>query len=157
MIVAITGGIGSGKSYVCRLLGERGIRVYDSDAAAKRLMRTSRTLQEQLSSLVGVDLFPSGQLQKPLLRQYLLQSRDHGRAIDDIVHPAVAEDFLRSGAQWLESAILFDSGFDERIHPDYVVSVTAPIETRLERVMTRDGIDREKAMAWISQIGRAHV
>ena len=101
MIVAITGGIGGGKSYVCRLLGERGIRVYDCDAAAKRLMRTSRTLQEQLSSLVGVDLFPDGQLQKPLLRQYLLQSRDHGRAIDDIVHPAVAEDFLRSGAQWL--------------------------------------------------------
>ena len=96
MIVAITGGIGGGKSYVCRLLGERGIRVYDCDAAAKRLMRTSRTLQEQLSSLVGVDLFPGGQLQKPLLRQYLLQSRDHGRVIDDIVHPAVAEDFLLS-------------------------------------------------------------
>lgn len=53
--------------------------------------------------------------------------------------------------QWIESAILFDSGFDERIHPDFVVSVTAPIETRLERVMNRDGIDREKAMAWISR------
>ena len=98
-----------------------------------------------------MDLFPDGKLQKSLLRQYLLQSRDHGRVIDDIVHPAVADDFLRSGEQWLESAILFDSGFDERIHPDHVVSVTAPIETRLERVMTRDGIDREKAMAWISR------
>lgn len=151
MIVAITGGIGSGKSYVCRLLEKRGIVVYDCDAAAKRLMRTSRPLQNRLSDLVGVELFPDGQFQKPLLRQFLLQSGQHARAIDDIVHPAVAEDFLSSGAQWIESAILYDSGFDERIHPDRVVCVTAPDEMRVERVMLRDSIDREKALAWISR------
>ena len=59
MIVAITGGIGSGKSYVSRLLAQKGIQVYDCDAAAKRLMRTSRVLQQRLSSLVGTELFPS--------------------------------------------------------------------------------------------------
>ena len=53
MKIAITGGIGSGKSYVCRLLEQRGIAVYDCDAAAKRLMRTSATLQQQLKTLVG--------------------------------------------------------------------------------------------------------
>ena len=51
--IAITGGIGSGKSYVCRLLAQRGIRVYDCDAAAKRLMRTSATLRSQWRLLVG--------------------------------------------------------------------------------------------------------
>lgn len=149
MIVAITGGIGSGKSYVSRLLAERGISVYDCDAAAKRLMRTSCILQAQLSRLVGAELFPHGELQKPLLRQYLLQSPSHAQAIDAIVHPAVARDFLQSGAEWVESAILFDSHFDQRIHPDHVVCVTAPLEVRLQRVIQRDHATRDQALAWI--------
>lgn len=151
MIVAITGGIGSGKSYVSRLLAQKGIQVYDCDAAAKRLMRTSRVLQQRLSSLVGTELFPDGQLQKPLLRRFLLQDGRNARAIDDIVHPAVAADFLHSGAEWIESAILFDSHFDERIHPDHVVCVTAPITTRIQRVISRDHITREKAQEWINR------
>lgn len=149
MIVAITGGIGSGKSYVSRLLAERGISVYDCDAAAKHLMRTSRQLQAQLSQLVGAELFPQGELQKPLLRQYLLQSPAHAQAVDAIVHPAVAHDFLQSGAEWIESAILFDSHFDQRIHPDYVVCVTAPLEVRLDRIIQRDQTTRNQALAWV--------
>ena len=61
--IAITGGIGSGRSFVCRLLTERGISVYDCDAAAKRLMRTSHELQKELQALVGVDVFVDGVLQ----------------------------------------------------------------------------------------------
>ena len=57
MIIALTGGIGSGKSYVCKLLAERGISVYDCDAHAKELMRTSQSLQLQLSTLIGDDVF----------------------------------------------------------------------------------------------------
>lgn len=149
MIVAITGGIGSGKSYVSQLLADRGISVYDCDAAAKRLMRTSSILQEQLSRLVGAELFPHGELQKSLLRQYLLQSPTHAQAVDAIVHPAVAHDFLHSGAEWVESAILFDSHFDQRIHPNHVVCVTAPLEVRLRRVIQRDHTTRDQALAWI--------
>ena len=62
MIIALTGGIGSGKSYVCKLLAERGIFVYDCDAHAKELMRSSQPLQKQLSALVGDDVFHDGVL-----------------------------------------------------------------------------------------------
>ena len=67
MKIAITGGIGSGKSYVCRLLEQRGIEVYDCDAAAKRLMRISDKLQQQLKALVGDAVYSAdGVLQKPV-------------------------------------------------------------------------------------------
>lgn len=149
MIVAITGGIGSGKSYVCRLLEQRGVQVYDCDAAAKRLMRTSVELQHKISELVGEDVFPGGQLQKSLLAQFLLRSGQNAQALDSLVHPAVAADFLSSGLQWVETAILFESRFDRRVQPDHVVCVTAPVEVRLARVMSRDHITREKAQEWM--------
>ncbi len=159
--IAITGGIGSGKSYVCRLLGQRGISVYDCDAAAKRLMRTSPQLRRQLISLIGPEAYlavkdeqgePAGYvLNKAAVAQFLLASEEHARAIDDIVHPAVAADFLESGQQWLESAILFQSGFDRRVPLDTVIVVTAPEEVRISRVMQRDGITRAKACEWIAR------
>lgn len=149
MKIAITGGIGSGKSFVCRVLGKHGIQVYDCDAAAKRLMATSESLQEDLQRLVGKEVYVDGVLQKPVLAKYLLASEEHKQAVNDVVHPAVASDFEQSGKDWLESAILFDSGFVHRTHFDYVVSVTAPTEVRVERVMKRDGISREKTLEWI--------
>lgn len=151
MIIAITGGIGSGKSYVCKLLQSYQISVYDCDAAAKHLMRTSASLQRQLSQLVGVDLFPGGILRKAPLAQYLLASPSNALAVDEIIHPMVAQHFLASGQEWIESAILFDSKFDERIHPDKVVCVTAPLSVRLHRIMHRDGISEAKAQAWIDR------
>lgn len=151
MIVALTGGIGSGKSYVCRLLAERGISVYDCDAHAKELMRTSRSLQQELSALVGDDVFRDGILQKVVLAAYLLQSEEHVQAVNAVIHPAVAHDFEQSGQTWLESAILFDSGFNRRTHIDKVVCVTAPEEVRIRRVMARDGINREKTLEWMAR------
>ena len=151
MRVAITGGIGSGKSFVCKRLETFGIRVYDCDAAAKRLMRTSSTLQRDLCRLVGDDVYVDGMLQKQVLAKFLLASEDNKQAVNQIIHPAVARDFECSGYEWLESAILFDSGFDRRIHFDYIVCVSAPLEIRIQRVMNRDGISREKTMEWISR------
>lgn len=148
---AITGGIGSGKSYVCKRLEAFGIRVYDCDAAAKRLMRTSSALQRDLCRLVGDDVYVDGVLQKQVLAKFLLASEDNKQAVNQIIHPAVARDFECSGYEWLESAILFDSGFDRRIHFDYIVCVSAPLEIRIQRVMNRDGISREKTMEWISR------
>ena len=65
-----------------------------------------------------------------------------------IIHPAVFHDFETSGMQWMESAILFESGARQLV--DKAVVVTAPLEVRIQRVMQRDGITREKAMQWIS-------
>ena len=150
MLTAITGGIGSGKSYVCRILESRGISVYDCDAAAKRLMRTSEKLQQELRQLVGQDVYTSdGQLQKRVLAEFLLTSEANKLALNDVVHPAVAEDFLSSGMTWLESAILFESGFDRRISFDRIVCVSAPRDIRIQRIMRRDNITAEKAAEWI--------
>lgn len=150
MLTAITGGIGSGKSYVCRILESRGISVYDCDAAAKRLMRTSEKLQQELRQLVGQDVYTSdGQLQKSVLSDFLLTSEANKLALNDVIHPAVAEDFLSSGMTWLESAILFESGFDRRIRFDRIVCVSASRDVRIQRIMRRDNITAEKAAEWI--------
>lgn len=150
MLTAITGGIGSGKSYVCRILESRGISVYDCDAAAKRLMRTSEKLHQELRQLVGQDVYTSdGQLQKRILADFLLASEANKLALNDVIHPAVAEDFLSSGMTWLESAILFESGFDRRVSFDRVVCVSAPRDVRIQRIMRRDNITAEKAAEWI--------
>ena len=150
MKIAITGGIGSGKSYVCRLLERRGISVYDCDAAAKRLMHTSRELQQQLRQLVGDNVYSDdGMLQKRVLAEFLLASEANKQAVNDVVHPAVAADFMASGMDWLESAILFESGFDRRVKFDRVVCVTAPRDIRIGRIVARDNITPAKAAEWI--------
>lgn len=148
--IAITGGIGSGKSYVCHELGKYGIKVYDSDDAAKRLYYTDEDLQKELKQLVGDEVYVGNKLQKRILAQFLLASDENKQAVNDVVHPAVARDFMKSGLEWLESAILFDSGFYKRVPFDYKVCVMAPLQTRIQRVMDRDGITREKALEWIN-------
>ncbi len=150
MKIAITGGIGSGKSFVAKLLRRRGIEVYDCDDAAKRLMRSSAPLQRSLSALIGKDIFENGTLQKKDIATFLLKDRRNKQHLEDIVHPAVAADFLSSGADWLESAILFESGFHRRVKFSYIVCVAAPEEVRAQRIMQRDGIDEEKAKQWIA-------
>ena len=142
MKTGITGGIGSGKSYVCKLLAQRGIEVYDCDAAAKRLIRTSPRLRQQLKALIG-------SLDKAAISRFLLANEENQQAVNAIVHPAVFQDFEESGMLWMESAILFESGADKLV--DRVVVVTAPEEIRIERVMQRDDITREKALQWIAR------
>ena len=149
MYIALTGGIGSGKSYVCRLLKDYGVEVYDCDAAAKRLMNSMPEVQRALSEAVGSDLFVDGRLDKAALSRFIVKSEENVRKINSIVHPAVAEDFKRSGYEWLESAILYESGFDRRIDFGFVVCVTAPLETRIRRIMERDRLTRERAVEWI--------
>ena len=142
MKIGIAGGIGSGKSYVARRLAQRGIKVYDCDSAAKRIMR-SEIIQQQLQALIG------SKPDKQALTQYLLQSDDHARAINAIVHPAVFADFEQSGLEWLESGIMYESGANRYV--DRVVVVTAPEEVRLQRIMQRDGISRQQALQWLSR------
>ena len=147
--IAITGGIGSGKSYVCSRLAAQGISVYDCDKAAKRLMATSADIRQGLIGLVGPEAYIDGKLNKPKLASFLLASEENKQAVNEVVHPAVAADFLASGCEWLESAILFESGFHRRLHFNAVVCVTAPEDVRVQRVMKRDGISRQRALEWV--------
>ena len=158
MKTGITGGIGSGKSFVCKLLRERGIEVYDCDAAAKRLLNTDHELIQRMVELIGPDAYicdrpfsvgigPHPTLNKAVVARFLLESEDNAHAIDAIVHPAVFRDFQDSGMEWVESAILFQCGMSPLV--DRTVVVTAPLEVRLRRVMLRDNITREKALEWV--------
>lgn len=147
--VAVTGGIGTGKSYVCRLLEMRGIQIYDCDAAAKHLMRHSHTLQARLSELIGEKVADEHGLKKALLSRYLLASEDNQARVNAIVHPAVIDDFLHSGYAWMESAILFESGYSYMV--DYVVSVSCPDRVRMGRICRRDGISMEQAEQWLAR------
>ena len=150
MKIGIAGGIGSGKSYVCQRLQQRGYEVYDCDSAAKRLIRTSPEIREQLTRLVGPDAYNAeGQLNKAVISRFLLASADNQKAINDIVHPAVFRDFEESGMRWMESAIMYESGIYKLV--DRVLAVVAPKEVRIQRVMARDNISREKVLEWMDR------
>ena len=146
----ITGGIGAGKSYVCSVLKKRGISVYDCDSAAKRLMTESQEIKEKLVTLIGENAYqPDGRLNKTVITHFLLASESNKQAINAIVHPVVMRDFLDSGMQWMECAILYEARLEK--YADVVIAVTAPHDVRVERIMKRDGINREKAEEWIKK------
>ena len=149
MKIGITGGIGSGKSYVSKLLNKRGINIYDCDDAAKRIIKTSNSVQEKLINLLGNDIFINGTLNKEKMTEVLLASEENTRRINEIVHPEVAQDFISSGYEWMECAILFESGFDRLV--DKKILISAPIEIRIERIMERNNISRSKALEWIQR------
>ena len=145
--VGITGGIGSGKSTVCRLFEQNGIAVYDSDARAKALMAESATLREQLVAAFGAECYNDQGLNRAYLAGRVFGNEVELRRLNGIVHPAVKDDFRRwADAQRgayvvLESAILFESGFDAEV--DTTLAVMAPMEERLRRTAERDGTDVE--------------
>ena len=150
MKIGITGGIGSGKSYVCRYLKQLGYDVFDCDSEAKQLMLNSPDIRQQLTDLIGPDTYSvDGRLNKSAVTHFLLSSSRHARAIDKIVHPAVFEAFRQSGLNVMESAILFESGAYKLV--DKVIAVIAPKELRLQRVMQRDDITREQAQQWMNR------
>lgn len=150
MKIAITGGIGSGKSYVCSIIRKHGIDIYDCDSAAKRIIQTSPEIRKQLTGLIGSGTYTDdGRINKAAIASFLLKSAENTIAINNIVHPAVAEDFRNSGLKWMECAILYESGFESLV--DKVIAVTAPVETRIERIIHRDGITRGKALEWIAR------
>lgn len=149
--LGITGGIGSGKSYVSRLLESWGIPVYDTDREAKRLTLTHPEIRRELIALLGEEVYCGQQLNKTLLAGYLFASRAHAERVNHIIHPRVYEDFLlwadglkQQGRELvgMESAILFESGFDRAV--DRVLMVYAPLEIRISRAMERDGVLEER-------------
>ncbi len=154
--IAITGGIGSGKSYVSNLLEERGIPIYNADNESKRLTVSDEEIRKGLVALVGEQVyFDDGTLNKSLLAAYLFASSEHATQVNAIIHPRVKADFRR----WLEehtdceivgleSAILYESGFDDVV--DAVVAVYAPESLRLERAMKRDGATEAQIRARMS-------
>ena len=152
-IIGITGGIGSGKSYVAAVLQERfDIPVYDCDREAKRLTATDADIRQKLIALVGDEVFRGGILNKKCLADFLFASPENASQVNAIIHPAVLTDFAKWSREQqqhevvgLESAILFDSGLDGMA--DRVIFVDAPEEVRLRRAMLRDTASEEEIRA----------
>ena len=148
--VGITGGIGSGKSTVCALLADYGVAVYDSDAEAKRLMECSAELRDALQEAFGEECYTESGLNRAYLASRVFGDEEQLQRLNSIVHPAVRADFVawaeRQSAPYvvLESAILFESGFDGEV--DATLAVVAPLEERIRRTMERDNADRESVM-----------
>ena len=153
--VAITGGIGSGKSYFSDLLQKQGIPIYNADNEAKRLMISDERIKCDLVALLGQDVYQGNILNKKLLASYLFASSENANRINQIVHPRVKADFSRwlvTHADYdivgLECAILFEAGFEKMV--DAVIMVYAPEDVRIARVMERDQITEQQVRARIA-------
>lgn len=169
MIIAITGGIGCGKSIVSQLLRVMGYTVYDCDKEAKRLMHTDSQLRAQLCQLFGADTYlADSSLNRTYLASKIFGNEANQQAMNAAVHPAVARDILARYQQhtaqhtasntpfFFESAILFEAGFNNLVACNQVWSVSAPLELRIERSMLRDHATRQQIEARIaSQMSQA--
>lgn len=143
--IGVTGGIGSGKSTVCRLFAARGAALYDSDSEAKRLMNDDPDLRARIVGVFGAECYTEAGLNRAVLAQKVFGHPEQLLRLNAIVHPAVIADFRAwAGRQTgdyvvLESAILFSSGLDREV--DRTVAVLAPEPLRIERTCRRDGVD----------------
>lgn len=154
--IGITGGIGSGKSTVCRIFEQMGYRVYSADDRAKHLMVAYEPLVEQIKLLLGDQAYlEDGMLNRKWIGTQVFADKEKLEALNKLVHPAVRQDFESwSFAQipsyeksflLYEAAILFESGGKDRV--DAVITVYAPKEIRIQRVMNRDHTTREHVEA----------
>ena len=166
-IVAIVGGIGSGKSLVSRVLRLLGYEVYDCDSRAKALMNTSPIIKRQLIDAFGEDVFTSdGTVNRQVLAQIIFSNKAALERVNAIVHPQVIADILRTAdvvsqqPLFVETAIPHQSGIDGLAHSLWLVD--APIDVRIARVIARDGASRSQVVARInsqdfSQLCNPHI
>lgn len=151
MTLAVTGGIGSGKSLVCSILGRNGFPVYDSDSRTKDLYLSVPGLSGRISDALGIDLCcPDGTLDRAGLAAVVFSDPDKLRLLESIVYPEVKADFLKwkentpEDCMWvvMESAVILEKPFFRDLI-DKVLLVDAPVKLRLERTMERDRSDAE--------------
>lgn len=150
--IGVTGGIGSGKSTVCRMFAMLGVPVYDSDERAKWLMAHDGVLIERIKEAFGPEAYAGGEPDRAFLASRVFGDKAALAKLNSLVHPAVMCDFddwtaRQSGSPYviLESAIIFEAGLKDRL--DSVVVVSAPAELRLKRVEVRDNTCRTKVEA----------
>ena len=150
MQVGLTGGIGSGKTWVGRVFATLGIPVYSADDAAKRLMNEQPELRQALIRLMGPEVYDAAGLVRSVMAERVFRQPELLRQVNATVHPAVWQDFDRWTEQQtapyvlLEAAVLFEAGLYRRLKAN--ILVTAPQQVRLERVMRRDGVSEEAVL-----------
>lgn len=149
--IGLTGGIGSGKSTVARIFQVLGIPIYSSDQEAKRLMREDPGIRKAIQAVFGEDVYAGNLPDTKKLASIVFQEPAALETLNQIIHPATIAD----AKKWManqqapyvvkESALIFESGAGEGL--DLIICVYAPKALRIQRVMQREGVDRETVLA----------
>ena len=155
MVVGLTGGIGSGKSTIAKEFATLGIAVFNSDEQAKALIATDAQVKERIIAAFGEEAYQNGEYNRAYIAQIVFNNSEKLAILNGIVHPALAKYFN----QWAkkqtspyvlkEAAILFESGSYKDC--DYIITVTAPEEVRIARVMARDHCTEAQVRARMAQ------
>lgn len=153
--VGITGGIGSGKSVVCRIFSVLGAPVYYADDEAKILTGTDPEIRQQLISLAGKEVFTDQGLNNRYLSDLIFNDKELLARVNSIIHPRVEAHFIRwaflhssSPYTIMESAILFSGNLHKNF--DKIVLVTAPEDLRIRRVLRRNNMTVDKIRSIIN-------
>jgi dephospho-CoA kinase len=153
-VIGLTGGIGSGKSTVAGLFADLGVPIYIADQRAKHLMNTSKVIKRELTLLFGSKAYNADGLDRNFIASKIFDNRELLQKMNAIVHPKVGADFKR----WLkqqttsyvikEAAIIFEN--NQQTQYDYIITVTTPLEERIQRVMKRDQKTKEQIIAIVN-------
>ena len=141
--IGITGGIGSGKTYVSEVFSSLGIPVFNADVESKRLMSSSDKLISLVKDSFGNDIYTNGVLDKKKLASIVFSDKEKLENLNNIIHPIVKQEFIdwckqqNSSYVIKEAAILFESNSDKGL--DAVICVSAPLNIRIDRAVKRDG------------------
>jgi len=146
--VGITGGIGSGKTIICKIFDNLGVPIYNADYEAKIIMNTDNIIKAELSKAFGKNIYDSsGKINKHKLTSIIFNDSNKVKLINSIVHPLVIKNYnnwlLYNKYQKytvLESAILFESGYNNLM--DFIITVYAPENLKIDRTMFRDNCDK---------------
>jgi dephospho-CoA kinase len=148
--LGVTGGIGSGKTSVCRVFSVLRVPVFSADKAANEIMENDDGIRNNLNLIAGTDLYKKGNLDRVILASLIFNDRVILEKVNALIHPAVFNGFtewtLKQESPYviMEAAVLFESG--GRRYVDKVATVIAPVEQRIERVIQRNRLTREQIM-----------
>lgn len=156
-LIAITGGIGSGKSVVSRVLRAMGYPVYDCDSQAKAIMDSDSEIHRRLCEEIDAAVVADGIIDRKLLAEIVFNDAGRLAALNAIVHSAVKADLDRwarqqAGLAFVETAILYESGLNSAVDAEW--RVESPLELRIERTMKRSHLSREQVEARIASQSR---
>lgn len=154
-IIAISGGIGVGKSIICKILFHLGYDIYDCDSMAKRIMDNSQTIKDYIATNISKDAIQNNTINRKVLANIVFNNKVLLDKLNSIVHFEVKNDIIKwvnnhynNSKVFIETAILYQSGIDQLV--DEVWEITAPDEMRIARVMKRNNLSREDVIARIN-------
>jgi dephospho-CoA kinase len=148
--LGVTGGIGSGKTSVCKVFTILGIPVFSADRIAREIMDRDESIKSKINAIAGTDLYRNGNLDRMMLASLIFNDNKLLGSVNSLIHPLVFENF----ASWeknqiapyviMEAAILFESGASKLV--DKIATIVAPEEERLNRVTLRNTLTREQVL-----------